>query len=438
MTLTANVNAEGCVLGSMIMDRGCVQLVRKILPDEFYFSKPEYQILYRCLCEMEDEVDGWDLVLMRDVLRSKGMLDALGGMEALIPLVETLPTAANAKYYAQCVLAAYRRRKVAEHGLNLKRSACEPGDFQSALQDVLRDTHDLTSEIGHSDRDGAKAVGELIQDSINERRKIYKLPWANTSRLTNALQPGTVTILCGNPGASKSFAALEVLAGIQHSSYYALEDSQAFHLTRMLAQKTGLPGLTDPDWILQNPSIAEAAHAENAEWLRRMGRELDADGGGQVVYSRLLGWATRKARAGSKVLIIDPVTAVQHQTRQTWTEDNDFMQRLKRIGNDHGAAVLLVTHPAKLMITPGMEGLAGGAAFSRFAQTILWLEAHDWKTSMVRYCTGTMKTPHNRTIHILKARLGKGNAKRIAATFNDSLMLLEHAPIVKKKEQDDE
>lgn len=439
--LTENTNAEGCVLGSMILDRDCIGAVRSILKDHFYFSKIEHRILYDILCGLADTADGWDLVLIRDALNGQGAIDAVGGVEYLIKLAENTPTAANAVYYAGLVLKAYKRRRIDEHAETLRKAANEPGDVQAALQDVLRDTHELAAETtDKAPIDGAAAVESLILDSIEQRRKIIKMPWSITSKLTNALQGGTVTVLCGGIGASKTFAKQQMTAFVNESGIpaaaFELEDNQAFHLTRMLAQKTELPGLTDPDWIAANPEISKAAHSENSGWLRRMGKMIDADGGGQVTYDQLASWALQRARAGYKLLSIDPVTAVLYKTPQSWQEDNAFLQKIKRIATDYGVAVLLITHSSKAMITPGLESLAGGAAFGRFSQTVFWIEAHESKTSDVRYSTGTMPTSHNRTIHLLKTRLGKGHGLRIAATFTDTLKLNEHGVIIKKQKSE--
>lgn len=442
--MTTNLNAECALLGCLLLDekREFFPAVRDILRDQYYFSKPEHRILYDALCRLDETAEGvLDLVRVRDALKQAGSLDAVGGMKYVISLVETLPTAANAVYYARLVEVAYKRRRIAEHGEVLRRAAEEPGDVHEVLHDVKRDLDDLADDV--SDKtpvDGSEAVKTLIDDSIAQRRQIIRMPWSMISRLTAALQPGTVTVLCGSPGASKSFAALELLAFVlddHPAAYFALEDSKGFHLMRLLALKTELPGLTNPDWIAAHASIAEAAHAENADWLRRIGRAIDADGGGQVTYDSLICWALRRARAGCKLLIIDPATAVQHQTRQSWNEDNVFLQNVKRIGVDYGVAVLLVTHPAKTTPKPEMQSLAGGAAFSRFSQTIIWLDAHGPRESNVKYSVGAMDTPHNRTIHLLKTRLGKGHGLRIAATFTDTLHLIEHGIIVKRPAKGD-
>lgn len=439
-TLTENLNAECALLGCLLLDekREYFPAVRSILKDCYFFSKIENRIIFDCLCGLADTAEGvLDLVRVRDALKQAGSLDAIGGVDYLVRLAETTPSPASAVYYADLVLKAYKRRRIAEQGEALQRAAVEPGDVQAALQAAQSDLHELADDVSDKEAiDGAAAVESLIEDSIRQRRSIIKMPWSITGRLTAALQPGTVTLLCGTPGASKSFAALELLAYVQDdhtAAYFALEDSKAFHLMRCLAQRTETPGLTNPDWIEHNPEIAKAAYSENADWLRRLGRSIDADGGGAVHYGTLTAWALRRARSGCKLLVIDPVTAVQHKTRQSWQEDNDFLQRIKRTAVDYGAAVLLVTHPSKMQGTPGMESLAGGAAFSRFAQTILWLEAHDFKKTDVRFTCGTAPTNHNRTLHILKSRLGQGQGLRIAATFTDTLRLIEHGGIIKQQ-----
>lgn len=440
--LTQNMNAECSLLGSMILDRDCIGAVRSILKDQYYFSKIEHRILFDCLCGLVDTADGWDLVIIRDALNQAGSLDAVGGIEYLVKLAENVPTAANAVYYAGLVEKAYKRRRIAEHGAALQRAAAEPGDVQGALQAATSDLHDLADDVSDKKTpiDGATAVERLILDSIEQRRRIIRMPWSITGKLTNALQGGTVTVLCGGIGASKTFAKQQLTAFVNESGIpaaaFELEDNQAFHLTRMLAQKTELPGLTDPDWIAANPEISKAAHSENSGWLRRTGKTIDADGGGQVTYDQLASWALQRARAGYKLLSIDPVTAVLYKTPQSWQEDNAFLQKIKRIATDYGVAVLMITHSSKAMITPGLESLAGGAAFGRFSQTVFWIEAHESKTSDVRYSTGTMPTSHNRTIHLLKTRLGKGQGLRIAATFTDTLKLNEHGVIIKKQKSE--
>jgi hypothetical protein len=81
-----------------------------------------------------------------------------------------------------------------------------------------------------------------------------------------------------------------------------------------------------------------------------------------------------------------------------------------------------------------MNQLAGSAAYSRLAQTIIWLNSHEPKQSDIETGMGTLPDTHNRTLHILKSRNGKGQWKNIACNFDSqSLTLQELGIIIKKK-----
>lgn len=444
-TLTQNIAAEGSVLGSMLLDRKTISPVQEILPDKFHFVKPEHQILYEAILEIYSNTpcseDGWDLVLIRDALIQNRKLDAVGGIEYLIKLAETTPTTANAEYYAACVRSAYYRRKILEMGRNLNAAATEAVSPQEVFNETLKDFRELATEITDTKEriEASKAVENLIDETLSGRRTVVQLPWRCLSSLTKAIQPGTVTLLCGTPGASKSFASLEILSKAnedgQPAAYFALEDSKAFHLMRLLAQRTNISGLTDPNWITENPILVRAAVDEYRDWLNQIGRRIQTCNTKQAIYAELLRWCFAQAQDGVKLLIIDPITAIHRVGRQGWIEDNDFLQHVKRLLTDYSAALILVTHPTKTNGDPSMEMLAGGAAFSRFAQTILWLEYHEVKNSSAITACGTAATAHNRTMHVLKARLGKGQGARVAMTFTDGLQLTEHGAIVKKKKQ---
>lgn len=437
--LTKNIESEAAVLGSMLLDRNCIAPVREVIRDNLYFSLPEHQLIFDAVCSVFDADEELDLVILRDVLKRRKSLDAVGGVEYLTRLAETVPSSANALYYAKLMLDAYKRRKMIEQADAIRKAAVEPGNIAEVVNNVQSDICELAGEMTAEHKpDGETTMRSHFAAVMSHKYRVIPLPWSILTKLTNAIQPGMVTILCGSPGASKSFSALEILVKAKESgvptSYYALEHDQKFHLSRCLAQKTQIGGLTDANWIADNQIMAGAALDECADWIKDMEKSIFLNRAGQTTYGMLTTWILHQARSGRKLLIIDPVTAVQHVTRDTWSEDNKFLQKTKQIMVDYGVAVMFITHPSKSQgKMPGMEGLAGGATFSRFSQTIFWLEAHDAKTSDVRSSMGTCPTEHNRTVHILKSTLGPGQGARIAATFGESLTLHEHGVIVKKQ-----
>jgi KaiC/GvpD/RAD55 family RecA-like ATPase len=283
----------------------------------------------------------------------------------------------------------------------------------------------------------AARVSERIEEIIEGKLEAVPLPWTNLSYFTNAIIPGTVTLICGSPGASKSFMLLQALCywldkGVK-ACVYELEEDREFHLMRALAQRSGNASVTRMDWIKANPQEARQILIDNKDFIDAMGRNMWACPDSQLTLDQLAKWSEDRANAGHKVICIDPITAAV-QTAKPWIEDSAFLQRIKRTATDSGCSFVLVTHPSKTMGQPDMSAMAGSAAYSRFAQSILWLHSHQHKNSKIKTDCGTTEEGHNRTVHILKARNGKGHGMSIACEFNsEQLTLKELGLIIKKK-----
>ena len=192
--------------------------------------------------------------------------------------------------------------------------------------------------------------------------------------------------------------------------------------------------MTDPDWVKANPDQARAIYKQHKPWLDSFARCLYVNTAKQKTLDELAAWVKDRAKEGCRVLAIDPITLASQNEKASWVKDQGFLDEVKRTVVEFNCSIVLVTHPVKAVSFPDMTQLAGGAAYQRFAQTIVWLENHDMKTSQVKMACGTVDTEHNRTLHILKARNAKGTGIRLACTFQaESLTLTEEGIILKKK-----
>jgi hypothetical protein len=255
------------------------------------------------------------------------------------------------------------------------------------------------------------------------------------SSISNALLPGTVTLLCGSPGASKSFMLLEALAHWMDTDIrgcvFELEEDKDYHLLRALAQRSGLSGMTSPDWIRKNQQEVRKAFEQHNSFLDELARHLTETPDAQPTLEQIARWTGQQAKAGYRLICIDPITAAA-QTNKPWIEDNAFLQSIKRIAVAYGTSIVLVTHPKQSFERPDMNALAGGSAYSRFAQTILWLENHsEPKINKLRMSYDTIEQEYNRTLHILKARNGTGQC-RLACNFDPETLCLKELGIIVK------
>jgi 5S rRNA maturation endonuclease (ribonuclease M5) len=289
-------------------------------------------------------------------------------------------------------------------------------------------------------RGAAKDVADLIEDTISGKRQLIHFPWSVLNKLTNALLPGTVTLLCGDPGATKSFLLIEALTkwyldGLKIACY-ELEEDRTYHLNRVLAQVANNANLFDIEWIKANPQESRAAAKDHSKLLDGLGRCIWAAPDKQTTLEQLGDWVRDRAKEGCRIIAIDPVTAAEPESKP-WISDSKFLMEAKNAVRVYGASLILVTHPKKGrkggMIS--LDDLAGGAAYQRFAQCIIWAEAHSKKTEKkVRTDLGTVTEEINRTIHLCKTRNGRGSGLCLGFKFSGlTLKFTEMGIIVEDK-----
>lgn len=428
---------EAAVLGSLILEPGRIEATKEDLtPDMFYH--PDNQIVFKAICEHANQ--GLDIVILKTYLHDRDELAKVGGVKYLVDCTESVPSAANLEYYCNIVKEQHATRQIQQHAAAAIEISNNPKLKGQQKLDSIE--NDFRERLGgnRNQQDTGDKLTELLEDTISGKRTAIHLPWETTAALTNCLLPGTVTLLCGNPGASKSFMLLQALMywlklGVR-CCCYELEESIEYHQLRVLAQMARLQGLTKPDWVFNHPDETRQAYKAHHDELEALRATLTAEPDRQVTLQQLAFWVDRKARDGHRVICIDPVTLAAYTRRDSWNEDGEFVEKIKRVATDYKCSVVIVSHPTKQNAGPGLESLAGGAAYSRFCQTAIWLEYHDMKESVIRTACGRTTQQHNRTLHLLKSRNGSGQGAKLAFMFGgDSLTLKEIGLIIPKGKQ---
>ena len=284
-------------------------------------------------------------------------------------------------------------------------------------------------------------VRELIEATIDGTRQAIDWPWPVLAKLTKALLPGTVTLLCGSPGATKSFALLEALAywhdrGIP-AVVYELEEDRKFHLYRALAQRAENSNLLDDEWVRKNGPASLHSVEASQRFLDTFGRKIWEAPNKPPSLAMLSEWVQERAEEGARVIAIDPITAAEPE-KSPWIADPMFLYAVKNTLVKTGASLILVTHPKKGAGTVNtLDELAGGAGYPRLTQTIIWIEAHGKPKTVIVKCKGghpqdEVAARVNRTFHLLKTRNGVGQGGAIGFYFNgETLKSIEQGGIVR-------
>jgi hypothetical protein len=286
----------------------------------------------------------------------------------------------------------------------------------------------------------SSGVRDEIEATIDGRRRDVPWPWPILTRLARSQLPHCVTILCGSPGAAKSFTLLTSLAewfgnGVA-IAHLALEKDRTYWLQRALAIREHNVELLDPDWVKGHPDIARAAYERHQEFLDRFGKRLWDSPAQTLTLGQVADWIRQRAIEGNRIVSVDPVTATT-ASGQPWVADGEFVNAVRAVVQSFDMSLVLVTHPKKGGKAIGLDDLAGGAVYQRLSDTVLWVEKHSTpkRVTLARDC-GRFETEINQTIHICKSR-GPGHQRAVGFRINwPTLEFAEQGIIIKAKQQE--
>lgn len=99
-----SIEAEQSVLGAILLsDRALYALVIEegLKPEDFY--RRRHQLVYEAMLDLYNESEPIDVLTVTEHLRSKGLLEEVGGQSAIDSLAASVPAAGNARHYARIV-----------------------------------------------------------------------------------------------------------------------------------------------------------------------------------------------------------------------------------------------------------------------------------------------------------------------------------------------
>ncbi len=295
-----------------------------------------------------------------------------------------------------------------------------------AINVVLQDAEPISQELALESR-----LNKILS---GDYRHIPFLRMPTLSRMGNALLPGTVTTICGEPGAGKSFFVLEqfwrwILERNEKVALFMFEDDDAFHQMRILAQMSRRSELTDLDFCQEHPDLVRELFAQFKDVITQLSFSLTTAKSQQKTQTEIVDWVREQAEGDADIIIIDPITAAK-ASREPWVDDLKYMFAVKEIVERTGKRLLQLTHPRVGKAgQPGLSGVSGGAAHTRFAQTVIWLQNFD-KAVEYKGAYEYDGLPYKQLFQIRKSRNGKGQGQHIAVNLNyDTLCFDEYGQV---------
>jgi len=213
-----SLEAEGAVLGSMILDPACISRVLPRLPRADSFYLPEHQTIYEAIVALFTDGRPIDGVTVRTQLKEMGKLEEIGGPGYLQEILKTVPTSANSVYYANTV-----REKETERRL---RSAIEEAatvvDEGGSVAERIAKVQEIILELqtGRNAPDYVEVknvVGQVAGEMFETEAEVVATGFREVDKLIQGFRPGEFGILAGRPSMGKSALMLSTALNMAKS-----------------------------------------------------------------------------------------------------------------------------------------------------------------------------------------------------------------------------
>nr|WP_280985421.1 replicative DNA helicase [Gordonia rhizosphera] len=206
--------AEQSVLGGMLLSKDAIaDVVEKLRSGDFY--RPAHQAVYEAILELYGKGEPADAVTVAAELERAGELRRVGGAPYLHTLISTVPTAANAGYYAEIVAEKAILRRLVEAGTRIVQFGYAGADGQDVAEVVDRAQAEVYEVTERRTAEDYVPLEELLQPTMDEIDSIASrgglslgVPtgFVDLDKLTNGLHPGQMIIVAARPGVGKALA----------------------------------------------------------------------------------------------------------------------------------------------------------------------------------------------------------------------------------------
>ena len=278
-----DIVAEQSVLGGMLLSKDAIADVVEVLrPGDFY--RPAHQTIYDAVIDIYGRGEPADPVTVAAELTRTGLLAKIGGGPYLHTLIASVPTAANAGFYAEIVRERAILRRLVEAGTRIVQlgygaAGGMGGDVDEVVDRAQQAVYDVTERRTSEDY---VPLAEVMQQAFDEIEamgsrgsELYGVPtgFKELDELTNGFHPGQMIVVAGRPSSGKSTLALDALRAAsikngQTSVLFSLEMNRSEITMRLLSAEARIllshlrtGQMTDDDWNRLARKMGEIAEA---------------------------------------------------------------------------------------------------------------------------------------------------------------------------------
>ncbi len=207
-----DVAAEQCVLGGMLLSKDAISdVIEVIRPADHY--RPAHQLIHEAILDLYSRGEPADAIMVANELTRRAEITRVGGAPYLHTLISSVPTAANAGYYARIVRERAILRRLVEAGTRIVQFGyAGEADADELVDRAQAEVYAVTERRASEDY---QSLSEIMPGALDEIEAIgsrngvltgVPTGFADLDALTNGLHPSQMVVIAARPAMGKALA----------------------------------------------------------------------------------------------------------------------------------------------------------------------------------------------------------------------------------------
>lgn len=246
-----NLEAERALIGSIMLRPEIIYEVTDLVyPSSFYSEK--HRLIFETIMDLFGKRNPTDLLTVSARLKEKNVLDEIGGSTYLGEMINSVPSASNAVYYAQIINKKFvARNLIGAADFISSLGYDESAELEELLDEAQKKIYDVTNVSSIHKfvemKDELAEAWERLDRLHNSGDGLRGVPtgFAQLDEKLSGLQKSDLIILAARPSMGKTALALDIArqAAIYHDvpvGIFSLEMSSQQLVDRMLAAQSNV------------------------------------------------------------------------------------------------------------------------------------------------------------------------------------------------------
>jgi replicative DNA helicase len=302
-----DLEAEQSVLGGMLLSKDAIADVVEVLKGHDFY-RPAHETVYQAILDLYAKGEPADPITVTAELTRRGEIGRVGGPGYVHSLVQMVPTAANAEYYADIVHERAVLRRLVEAGTRITQMGyAADGDVDDIVNSAQAEVYAVTEARTSEDY---LPLGDIMEGALDEIEAIgsrsgqmtgVPTGFTDLDSLTNGLHPGQMVVIAARPAMGKCVASMTTLVEARTGERITVAD---FVRRGQAGERLEVHTLAD-DWKLRTVQPADFIHNGRRSVLRlttQLGRTISATP--QHPFRTLRGWVPlEELRPGDRIAV---------------------------------------------------------------------------------------------------------------------------------------